>query len=135
MTDILSAEQRSHNMAKISSKNTKPELVTRSLLFRMGYRFRLHRRDLPGTPDIVLPRYRTVIFVNGCYWHRHPCCSYAYNPKSRVDFWRRKFEQNVARDKHNYQELNTVSWRVIVIWECETRRPDELEQRLKDLLN
>ena len=101
MTDILSKERRSWNMSRIRGSDTKPELLVRSLLHRMGYRFRLHRKDLPGRPDIVLPKYRTVIFVHGCFWHRHKGCKYAYTPKSRTDFWQNKFQGTVERDKRN----------------------------------
>ena len=95
MVDNLTQEKRSWNMSRIKDKNTKPELVVRSILHRMGYRFRLHRKDLPGKPDIVLPKYKTVIFVHGCFWHRHKGCKYAYQPKSRVDFWQKKFKGNI----------------------------------------
>ena len=96
----------------------------------MGFRFRVHRRDLPGTPDIVLPKYRTVVFVHGCFWHRHAGCKYAYTPKSRVDFWLRKFEENVARDRKARRQLKAVGWQVIVVWECQTRDHEKLRERL-----
>lgn len=108
-------------MSRIRSKNTKPELAVRSMLHRMGYRFRLHRRDLPGCPDIVLPKYKTVIFVHGCFWHQHPGCKYAYNPKSRKAFWQKKFKQNVERHKRVRKELTKLGWKVIVIWECQIK--------------
>lgn len=95
----------------------------------MGYRFRLQRNDLPGKPDIVLPKYKTVIFVHGCFWHRHAGCKYAYNPKSRVEFWNKKFEQNVAVHEKAVRELNTLGWRVLIIWECELKNLDLVEQR------
>lgn len=106
-------------MSRIRSKDTKPELIVRSMLHRMGYRFRLHRKGLPGKPDIVLPRHKTVIFVHGCYWHRHPGCKYAYHPKSRVDFWEKKFRENVERDTKARAALEALGWRVLVVWECE----------------
>lgn len=134
MTDIISKEKRSWNMSRIRSKDTKPELVVRSLLHRMGYRFRLHRKDLPGKPDIVLPRYKTVIFVNGCYWHRHKNCKYAYNPKSRTEFWQKKFRGTVERDKQNRQELKKLGWKVIVIWECQSRNIKTLRNKLQNKL-
>jgi len=121
-------------MSRIKSSNTKPELVVRSLLHRKGYRFRLHRKDLPGKPDIVLPKYKTVIFVHGCYWHRHKGCKYAYNPKSRIGFWQNKFSQNVERDKENYETLKSLGWNVIVLWECELKNIDEVENKLKSHL-
>ena len=97
--DRISKEHRSWNMSRIKGKNTKPEIIVRKMLHRMGYRFRIHRKDLPGRPDIVLPKHKTVIFVHGCFWHRHKDCKYAYNPKSRVEFWQKKFRDNVNRFK------------------------------------
>lgn len=120
MTDRLSKEHRSWNMSRIRGKDTKPEKLVRSLLHRMGYRFRLHRRDLPGKPDIVLPKYKTVIFVHGCFWHRHKGCKYAYSPKSRVDFWQDKFRKNVDRDRKVRRSLKSKGWRVIIVWACQT---------------
>lgn len=125
--DKLSKEQRSRNMAAIRSKNTKPEIAIRSLLHSLGYRFRLHRKDLPGKPDIVLPRYRTVIFINGCFWHQHPGCRQATVPGSNVEFWQRKLQSNVARDIRNRELLQAAGWNVLVIWECEI--PDILRKR------
>lgn len=107
----------------------------RSMLHRMGYRFRLHVSKLPGKPDIVLPKFRTVIFVHGCFWHRHPGCKYAYNPKTRQDFWENKFEQNVARHQDVVQRLEELGWRVAVIWECEAKRPDHLKELLLHILS
>lgn len=106
-------------MAAIRSKNTKPEMAIRSLLHALGYRFRLHRKDLPGKPDIVLPRYKTVIFINGCFWHQHPGCRQATVPGSNVEFWQRKLQSNVARDIRNHELLQALGWKVLVIWECE----------------
>lgn len=131
--DILSKEKRSWNMSRIRGKNTTPELVVRSKLHDMGYRFRLHSTKLPGKPDIVLPKYRTVIFVHGCFWHRHKGCRYAYTPKSRVDFWKKKFEGNVNRFKRVENLLKQEGWNVAVIWECETFTRDKLTDRLKDI--
>ena len=130
MTDRLTPERRSWNMSRIRGRDTKPELVVRRLLHEMGYRFRLHRADLPGRPDIILPRHKTVVFVHGCYWHRHPGCRFAYTPKSRQSFWNAKFTSNVARDQRNQRVLKEAGWRVIVIWECETSDRDVLAQRL-----
>ncbi len=131
MTDIISPQQRSRNMSRIRRKDTRPELRVRSLLHRLGFRFRLHRRDLPGRPDIVLPRYRTVVFVHGCFWHRHPDCRYAYTPRSRVSFWTAKFAENVARDRRNQEALIEAGWRVLIVWECELRDIPQLTQRLE----
>lgn len=122
MTDPLTPEKRSWLMGRIRSANTKPELVLRSLLHRCGYRFSLRRKDLPGKPDIVLRKYRTVIFVHGCFWHRHPECRQATVPQTRPDFWTEKFARNVARDQRNQEELVALGWQVLVIWECELRR-------------
>ena len=131
MTDRISEEHRSWNMSKIRSKDTIPELTVRKLLHRMGYRFRLHRKDLPGNPDIVLPKYRTVVFVHGCFWHRHEGCRYAYTPKSNVDFWKAKFEANIERDNYVRSKLEAEGWTVVVVWECETRDDALLTKRLR----
>jgi DNA mismatch endonuclease (patch repair protein) len=132
--DQLTKQHRSWNMSRIRGKDTKPEMRVRSLLHRMGFRFRLHRKDLPGKPDIVLPAYETVIFVHGCFWHRHPGCRFAYTPKSRVDFWQTKFRRNVERHQEVEAELEELGWRVVVIWECETASEEQLQQRLYDEL-
>jgi len=105
-------------MSRIKGRDTKPEMIVRSILHRAGYRFRVHRRDLPGTPDIVLPKHRLAIFVHGCFWHRHPGCKYAYTPKSQVEFWEHKFRENVKRDQRKRMALEDAGWKVIVIWEC-----------------
>ena len=102
----------------------------RSLLHRMGYRFRLHRKDLPGRPDIVLPKYQTAVLVHGCYWHRHSGCRFAYTPKSNTEFWEAKFKENVARDALQLHQLDDLGWRVITVWECETKEPTVLAERL-----
>ena len=128
--DSLTPERRSWNMSRIKSGDTKPERLVRSLLHRMGYRFRLHRKDLPGRPDIVLPRYRRVVLVHGCYWHRHPGCRLAYMPKSNLDFWQAKFNENVRRDERQNRQLSELGWRVVTVWECETREPATLAERL-----
>jgi len=117
--DNISVEHRSWNMSRIKSKDTDPELSVRSYLHRNGFRFRLHVKDLPGTPDIVLPKYKTVIEVRGCFWHRHPGCKYAYKPKSRVDFWEKKFLENIKRDSKNDLLLSKAGYQVLTVWECE----------------
>lgn len=132
--DKLTKEHRSWNMGRIRSGNTKPELMVRSLLHKMGYRFRLHRKNLPGKPDIVLPKYKTVIFVNGCFWHRHAGCAKAYTPKSRVDFWEDKFRSNIERDNKAQDELKILGWKVIVIWECELADPESVGNNLRRTL-
>ena len=118
---IKVSEKRSKNMSSIKSKNTKPEIAVRKLLHSMGYRFRLHRKDLPGSPDIVLPKYKTVIFVHGCFWHRHENCKYASNPKTRKEFWESKFKANVKRDKEIQEKIKNIGWHSVVIWECQIK--------------
>lgn len=134
MTDSLTKEHRSWNMSRIRSKNTKPEIIVRSLLHRMGYRFTVNgqqNRHLPGKPDIVLPKYKTVIFIHGCFWHRHRHCKYAYIPKSRVAFWMRKFDENKQRDKRVVKLLKKRGWKLLVVWECEIERnPEKIITRL-----
>lgn len=120
--DKISKEVRSRNMAAIKSKDTKPEMTVRKLLFSMGYRFRLHRKDLPGKPDIVLPKYKTVIFVNGCFWHQHKNCKRSNIPKTNKDYWVPKIQKNVERDNNNKKLLRKLGWKVIVIWECEVNK-------------
>lgn len=118
MADVVSPEKRSEMMSGIRGKDTKPEIIVRRLLHRLGYRFRLHRRDLPGRPDIVLPKWKAVIFVNGCYWHGHDNCHLFRPPKTRTEFWTNKIEGNQARDQQNYAALTDAGWKVLVIWEC-----------------
>jgi DNA mismatch endonuclease (patch repair protein) len=132
--DTLSVDQRSLLMSRIRGKDTAPELAVRSLLHRMGFRFRLHRRDLPGTPDIVLPRHATVVFVHGCFWHRHAGCKGATTPKTRRAFWRAKFEANVERDRRNRRDLRKLGWKVLTVWECQIRKTDRLESSLRRAL-
>lgn len=132
--DRLSKKHRSWNMSQIRGKDTLPEKTVRSILHGLGYRFRIHRKDLPGKPDIVLPCFHTVIFVHGCFWHRHPGCKYAYTPKSRVEFWTNKFEQNARVHQRAANELQEIGWRVMVIWECELSDLDNLKQRILALL-
>ena len=127
----MESEVRSRNMAAIKSKNTKPEIKVRQLLHSMGYRFRLHMKDLPGNPDIVLKKYKTVIYVNGCFWHRHPNCKYASTPKTRTSFWSQKFQSNVERDNKNYIKIKNLGWKYIVVWECELKNRSDLVEKLK----
>lgn len=130
MTDRLSREVRSWNMSRIRSGNTGPECAVRSILHRLGYRFRLHAKSLPGKPDVVLPRYTTALFVHGCFWHRHAGCAFAYTPKSRVEFWTDKFAANQVRDRRAVNSLRAQGWNVIVVWECELRDIKSLSRRL-----
>jgi DNA mismatch endonuclease (patch repair protein) len=118
-------------MSRIRSRDTGPERQVRSALHRAGYRFRLHRKDLPGRPDIVLPKYRTVVFVHGCFWHRHSRCRFAYTPKSRVAFWNAKFAANVARDRRNVRELKRLGWHVVNVWECQAASPARWLRKLR----
>ncbi len=131
MTDTFTKSQRSEIMRHVAGKDTKPERVVRSLLHRQGFRFRLHRKDLPGKPDIVLPKWGAVVFVHGCFWHRHPHCKRATMPADNADYWRAKFARNKARDKANVKKLEKLGWRVIIVWECELKRLDELGERLR----
>src|SRR3989337_1127452 len=133
--DIIPKERRSWNMSRIRARNTKPERIVRSVLHRQGARFRLHRKDLPGCPDIILPRYLLVIFVHGCFWHRHNGCKYTYTPKSRVEFWKDKFERNVRRDTQAREELKNLGWSVGIVWECETRDTESIAIRIAALLS
>ena len=129
------SEQRSRNMSAIKSKNTKPEIAVRKLLHSMGYRFRLHRKDLPGSPDIVLPKYKTVIFVHGCFWHRHKDCKYSTTPKTRREFWENKFKANLKRDLEIQEKIKNLDWRSVVIWECETKNMENLREKIIDVFN
>ena len=129
--DTLSPEKRSEVMSHIRSKDTKPEMVVRRHLHALGFRFRLHSPKLPGHPDIVLPKWHTVVFVNGCFWHRHQGCKTATMPKSNVAFWTAKFARNVARDKKEHAALRRAGWRVIVLWECEVKtKLEKLPKRI-----
>jgi DNA mismatch endonuclease (patch repair protein) len=121
MADVHNKEQRSRNMAAIRGRDTKPEMIVRRLVHRHGYRFRLHRRDLPGRPDLVLPRHRAVIFVHGCFWHQHDCRYGRVVPATRAEFWQAKRHENVERDKRNERALKAAGWRVLIVWECWTR--------------
>jgi DNA mismatch endonuclease (patch repair protein) len=131
--DVFTPEKRSHLMSLVRGKDTKPELIVRKLLHRLGYRFRLHRRDLPGKPDIVLPRYKTAIFVHGCFWHGHNCKGGA-RPSSNVEFWNDKLAKNIVRDQVNVNKLKLLGWRCIIVWQCETRNEEALEKKLKAAL-
>lgn len=120
-------------MASVKSTNTRPELIIRKLLHKDGFRFRLHKNDLPGKPDISLPMYKTIIFVHGCFWHQHPLCKYSIRPNSNVEYWNSKLDHNIVRDKKNIKLLRDNGWKVIIIWECETRNSNILMKKLKYL--
>lgn len=134
MSDTLTPKARSDQMRRIRGRDTKPELAVRRTLHRMGYRFRLHRRDLPGSPDIVLPRLRTVIFVHGCFWHQHAGCRLARLPRSRLDYWLPKLARNAARDAEAMEALAKQGWSALVVWECEAAESDELRDHLATML-
>jgi DNA mismatch endonuclease (patch repair protein) len=133
--DHVDQAKRSLIMAAVHSKNTKPELVVRKLVFGMGYRYRLHSAKLPGKPDLVFPGRHKVIFVHGCFWHRHKGCRYATSPKTRVDFWEAKFDANVARDKRTNRELKELGWSVLMVWQCQLKEPEKLARKLDDFLS
>ena len=136
MTDTLSAERRSWNMSRIGSRNTAPEIRMRSLLHRAGFRFRLHAPGLPGKPDIVLRRYKAVVFVHGCFWHRHGGCRKATTPSTRPDFWQSKFNATIERDRRKTSELNAMGWRVLTVWECELEKnPDQVIETVRNQLH
>jgi DNA mismatch endonuclease (patch repair protein) len=134
MADTLTAAERSECMRRIRGKNTKPEMIVRRLVFSMGYRYRLHRRDLPGCPDLVFPRFRKVLFVHGCFWHSHPGCKRATVPKSNKDYWYLKLENNRIRDDANQIALLSQGWGVMVIWECEIKN-SYLAEKIRQFLH
>ncbi len=130
--DIMSKEERSRSMSLIKSRDTQPEKTVRSLLHKMGFRFSLQRKDLPGKPDIVLPKYKTVIFVHGCFWHRHYNCKRASTPKSNIEFWQAKFEANKKRDRRARKANRDLGWNVIIIWECQISKMKQQPNLLKN---
>lgn len=134
MTDVLTRSERSEMMSRITGSNTKPEKLVQSMLRKSGVRFRSHVRALPGCPDIVLVRHRTVVLVHGCFWHRHSGCRYAYVPKSNTSFWTSKFLENVRRDKRVRAQLREAGWIVRIVWECETRNPDMLQKVIEKIV-
>lgn len=134
MADVHSKETRSYNMSRIRSKDTKPELLVRKFLHKNGFRYRLHVKNLPGKPDIVLPKYKTVIFVHGCFWHGHEGCKYYVVPKTRTEWWLEKIGRNIENDLKALQIFKTNGWKVVVIWQCELRKSN-YEQSLNQLRN
>lgn len=130
MVDHVSPQKRSEIMSSIRSKNTTPEMIVRSAAHRLGLRFRLHRRDLPGSPDLVFPKWGIALFVHGCYWHRHPGCARATTPKTNVEFWTNKFEQNVARDRDVNDALVKLGWKPLVIWQCQAKNTEMAAETL-----
>lgn len=133
MADTMTPEQRSRCMAAIKGKDTKPEMIVRKYLFSRGLRYRVNNRKLPGSPDIVLKKYKTVVFIDGCFWHGHEGCKYFKMPKSNVDFWKHKIAMNFARDYANNIELELAGWKVIRIWECDIKTKAKREETLKNL--
>ena len=134
--DILTPKQRSERMRRVRQKNTAPELIVRRMLHRMGYRYRLHRRDLPGSPDIVFPTRRKIIFVHGCFWHGHadPECKLSTVPKTRVKFWKEKLAMNRRRDQKKINELKVIGWTGLVVWQCQIKHRENLSSRLSSFL-
>ena len=134
MTDVFDPEKRTEIMSRVRGRDTKPELIVRRIAHGLGFRFRLHREDLPGRPDIVFPRHRAVIAVHGCFWHRHPGCKHASSPKTRERYWQDKFKANVVRDRRNETGLRDLGWKVMVIWECETKDHEAVAARIESFL-
>jgi len=133
--DVLTKEQRSYCMSRIRKTDTTPELIVRRIVHRLGYRFRLYRKNLPGCPDIVLPRHKKIIFVHGCWWHRHSCKLGRRSPKSKKKYWIPKLQGNKERHKKNCHLLKRRGWKVLTIWECQTRNPEKLTDRIVAFLN
>ena len=133
MTDVHSKKVRSYNMSRIKGKNTRPEILVRKYLHSQGFRFRLHDKKLPGKPDIVLKKYKTAVFINGCFWHGHSDCKYAVIPKTRTEWWKEKIERTAERDKENYSSLRSEGWKIIIIWECDLKS-DRIKETLHNIL-
>lgn len=134
MPDVFSPDQRSRVMAKVRGQDTAPERIVRSLIHRMGYRFRLRVKDLPGKPDIVLPRHRKIILVHGCFWHQHPGCPHAQRPSSNTEYWNKKLDRNIARDRETLDQLANLGWNVLIVWGCELKDISKLQEKLADFL-
>lgn len=132
--DTVDTATRSKMMSSIRGKDTGPEMVVRRFLHGQGYRYRIHRKDLPGKPDIVIPRLKVCIFVHGCFWHRHPGCPFATNPKTRPEFWNEKLQKNVMRDLANIDALEAVGWNVLIVWECQLKKDPQTLERLEQKL-
>ena len=134
MPDVFNPEERSRIMAKVRGENTSPERLVRSLIHKMGYRFRLNVKDLPGKPDIVLKKHKKVIFVHGCFWHQHEGCPHAARPSSNTEYWNKKLDRNMIRDREHMHKLEYLGWNVLIVWECETRDCEKLVDKLKGFL-
>jgi len=135
MPDVFTPEERSRIMAKVHGADTAPEKTVRSLIHRMGYRFRLNVKELPGKPDIVLPRHKKIILIHGCFWHQHEGCPQAARPTSNIDYWNKKLDRNMIRDSGNMQKLEYLGWNVLVLWECEIKKHDLLLEQLTSFLS
>ncbi|HEX7722411.1 MAG TPA: DNA mismatch endonuclease Vsr [Pyrinomonadaceae bacterium] len=134
MADVLTPQQRSFNMSRIHNRDTRPEMIVRSIVHRLGFRYRLHKKDLPGKPDIVLVRHRKIIDVHGCFFHMHKCRYGNVVPATNAEFWRTKRLSNVARDRRNQRALKRENWKIMIVWECETRKPAALQKKLEKFL-
>lgn len=134
MTDVFSKEKRSWIMSRVKGRDTKPEILVRSFVHRMGFRFRVHRRDMPGNPDIVLPRHKKTIYVHGCFWHGHKRCCRSKRPTTNEQFWNKKLDGNIERDKRSRRRLRRLGWEVLVVWQCESRNPEKLLRKLEGFL-
>lgn len=134
MVDVLTKQQRSFNMSQIRDKNTKPEITVRSIVHRMGFRYSLHNKKLPGKPDLVLTRHKKIIFVHGCFWHMHHCRYGKVKPATNKKFWQNKRQGNVTRDRRNLKKLRNLGWKVLVIWECQIKKPEKLINKISNFL-
>lgn len=134
MTDVFSPEKRAWIMSRVKGGNTKPELAVRSMIHRMGFRYRLYRKDLPGCPDIVLPKHKKVVFVHGCFWHGHKKCNRSKRPTSNIRFWNEKLDGNIERDRKIHRQLRRLGWKSLVVWQCELKRPELVQRRLERFL-
>lgn len=135
MADTVSRTKRSEMMSSVKQRHTKPEITVRKILHRHGFRFRLHNKKLPGTPDIVLPKHKAVIFVHGCFWHQHGGCRKSRRPTSNIEFWDEKLDKNIARDNQKESELINSGWKVLTIWDCETKNEDSLVEKVENFLH
>lgn len=134
MADTFSKEQRSWIMSRVKGKNTRPEMIVRSMAHRLGFRFRLHQKDLPGKPDLVFKRLKKIIFVHGCFWHQHKNCKHSHRPSSNKPYWNKKLDGNVERDARNKKELRKLGWKILTVWECEIKRPEKTLGKLVKFL-
>lgn len=133
MADVHTKETRSYNMSRIKGKDTKPEILVRKYLFSQGFRYRLYDKTLPGKPDIILPKYKTVVFVHGCFWHKHEECRYFVVPKTRTEWWMNKINGNVENDRKKREQLEQMGWKIIIVWECELKK-EKRDQTLTDIV-